>query len=117
MEQPQRSPELWSLSSEPEERDDSEYRRVCTDLAMLMRVEELKVALRYLGLPVGGLKPDQAARLGAYMASNMSSSQSPTRRQCTYLLGLWRARDLQGRILLRYDDIRNRIEAKDKAAA
>ena len=107
----QGSPGQWSVTSEHEERDDQEDHRVCTDLVLLMRVEELKSALRSLNLPVGGLKPDQAARLGAHIASNMRSSQAITRRQCKYLLWLWRNKDLQGRTLLHYDNIRDRIEA------
>ena len=109
--EPTRSRGEWTVTSEAEERDDQEDLRVCTDLVMLMRVEELKAALRSLGLPVGGLKPDQGARLGAHIASNMRSSQAITRRQCKYLLWLWRNKDLQGRTLLHYDNIRDRLEA------
>ena len=107
----QGSPGQWSVTSDHEERDDQEDLRICTDLMMLMRVEELKSALRSLSLPVGGLKPDQAARLGAHIASSMRSSRAITRRQCRYLLWLWRNKDLQGRTLLHYDNIRDRIEA------
>ena len=107
----QGSPGQWSVTSDHEERDDQEDCRVCTDLVMLMSVEELKSALRSLSLPVGGLKPDQAARLGAHIASNMRTNRAITRRQGRYLLWLWRNKDLQGKVLLHYDNIRDRTEA------
>ena len=49
-------PQSEGLGSE----DRTERLRVCFDTLMLMTTEDLKVALRDLGLPVSGLKMNQA---------------------------------------------------------
>ena len=85
-----------------------EVMRVLTDTSMLMRVEELREALRLNNQPTSGLKEDLARRLSLTMSATMSTSTSPTMRQLRYILYLWRHKDLQGRVLLGWQNISSR---------
>ena len=103
--QPQRSPSATEASGET--------MRVCEDVCKLMTCEHLREALRTEGLPVSGLKDDQARRLGLRLSELVQSNQGPTPRQLRYILWLWRQHDLSGRYSLRYCEIcdRRRISA------
>ena len=90
------------------EYDVGEISRVCHDTASLMRMEELRDALRIHGQPTTGLKVDLARRLGNVMSESIGSSTAPTVRQLRYILWLWRHHNLQGRVLLRWDSISSR---------
>ena len=97
---PQRSPSATDASGETI--------RVCEDVCKLMTCEHLKEALRTEGLPVSGLKNDQARRLGSRLSELVQSNQGPTPRQLRYVLWLWRQHDLSGRHSLRYCEISDR---------
>ena len=105
-----RSPDGWSITSDSDFNRENEEERICTDVMMLMRCEELREALEDTGQVKTGLKNDQAQRMGRYVAARMNLRDAPTAKQFRYILWLWRARDLQGRVLLRYRDVQNRTE-------
>ena len=81
---------------------DQERARVTHDLLDLMTVQKLREALRYLGMPVSGIKQDLIQRLAPQLGQSEPGvgSEQPTIRQMKYVLYLWRRRDLQGRVLL-----------------
>ena len=92
---------------------DGEIQRACEDVCKLMTCECLREALRSEGLPVSGLKDDQARRLGARLAQLVQTDHGPTARQLRYVLWLWRDRDLSGRHTLHYYEVceKRRISA------
>ena len=85
-----------------------EFQRICVDVVTLMRCEELREALRLLGLQVSGLKGDLTERLGSHMTANKDRPTSPTAKQYRYILWPWRQRNLQGRILMTWNHICDR---------
>ncbi|CAE7439048.1 RE1 [Symbiodinium microadriaticum] len=86
--------------------------RVIKDVLNLMTVERLREALRFVGLPVSGIKQDVVDRLAPQLGYNEpgAGSTQPTTKQLKYVLYLWRRRDLQGRVVLTWPDIANRQE-------
>ena len=78
-----------------------------------MTGESLREGLRTEGLPVSGLKDDQARRLGGRLAELVLADQGPTARQLRFVLWLWREKDMSGRHMLRYHEVcdRTRISA------
>ena len=92
---------------------DGETQRACEDVCKLMTCECLREALRSEGLPVSGLKDDQARRLGARLAQLVQTDHGPTARQLRYVLWLWRDRDMSGRHTLHYYEVcdKRRISA------
>ena len=92
--------------------DDSEppgqVQRVAHDMCMLMTSEALREGLRTEGLPVSGLKEDQARRLGSRISELVDRPTGPTVKQMKYVLWLWRHKDLQGRHLLKYYEVNDR---------
>ena len=89
---------------------DGEDVRVLNDMIAIMRVDDIKVGLRELGLPTSGVKVDVTNRLATAMSGSLRSTTSPTLRQCRYILWLWRHKDLSGRALLTWECIRTRVE-------
>ncbi|CAE7281567.1 GIP [Symbiodinium sp. CCMP2592] len=77
-----------------------ERMRVCYDVLMLMTSDELRETLRRQGLPVSGLKMNQAERL---VESLMSTDC--TNRQFRYVLYLWRHKSLSYKCRLVWSDI------------
>ncbi|CAE7296758.1 RE1, partial [Symbiodinium microadriaticum] len=73
------------------------------DTLMLMRVEELKSALRLEGMLVSGLKNDLAERLLPRLVGT-----DVTNKQLKYVLFLWRAKALEYKCILRWEDINNK---------
>ena len=99
----------WSITdSYPS--GDGEDVRVLNDMIAIMRVEDIRVGLRELGLPTSGVKVDVTNRLATAMSGSLRSTTSPTLRQCRYILWLWRHKDLSGRALLTWECIRTRVE-------
>eukprot|EP00439_Symbiodinium_sp_Y106_P043939 s6959_g5.t1 len=89
---------------------DQERMRVIHDMLDLMTVERLREALRYLGMPVSGIKQDLIQRLSpqlGHVEPGVGSDQ-PTVRQMKFVLYLWRKKDLQGRVMLTWADIATR---------
>ena len=95
---------------EREYQDHGEVRRVCHDILLLMTCEHLREGLRLEGCLVSGVKEDLATRLGGQLAIRVNQG-SPTVRQLRYLLWLWRQRDLSGRALLQWQDLRDKASA------
>ncbi|CAE7838982.1 unnamed protein product [Symbiodinium sp. CCMP2592] len=87
------------------------------DVCHLMTQENLREGLRTEGLPVSGLKDDQARQLGARLLERGSLPSGPTVKQRKYALWLWRVKDLQGRHLLRYRDFNARTRVSALIAA
>ncbi|CAE7296882.1 RE1 [Symbiodinium sp. KB8] len=86
--------------------------RVVKDTLSLLTVEKLREALRFVGLPVTGIKTDLVDRLHPQLGVDEpgANSSQPTTKQLKYVLYLWRKRDLQGRISLSWQDIATRRE-------
>ncbi|CAE7319561.1 RE1, partial [Symbiodinium sp. KB8] len=80
-----------------------ERARIAKDTLMLMRVEELKSALRLEGMLVSGLKNDLAERLLPRLVGT-----DVTNKQLKYVLFLWRAKALEYKCILRWEDINNK---------
>ena len=93
-----------------EYQDHGEVSRVCRDILLLMTCEHLREGLRLEGCLVSGVKEDLATRLGGQLAIRVNQG-SPTVRQLRYLLWLWRQRDLSGRVLLQWQDLRDKASA------
>ena len=91
-------------STPPTMRGEFEERaRIAKDTLMLMRVEELKSALRLEGMLVSGLKNDLAERLLPRLVGT-----DVTNKQLKYVLFLWRAKALEYKCILRWEDINNK---------
>ena len=90
---------------------DEDLERVCIDTVGLMRCEEIRQALRALGLHTSGLKDDITRRLASELVARVHGPQGPTVKQLKYLLWLWRNRDLQGKTLLAWAQFENRADA------
>ena len=90
--------------------DDQERARVIHDMLDLMTVERLREALRYLGMPVSGIKQDLIQRLSPQLGHVEPGAgiDQPTIRQMRFVLYLWRKRDLQGRVTLTWSDVATR---------
>ena len=89
--------------------------RVIHDTLKLMTVERLQQALRFLGMPVTGLKADLIERLSVQLGHQEpgAGSTQPTTKQLKFVLCLWRKRDLQGRVVLTWDDVATRSAISD----
>ena len=85
-----------------------QVQRVAQDMCMLMTGEALKEGLPTEGLPVSGLKEDQARRLGSRISELVDTPHGPTTKQMKYVLWLWRHKDLHGRHLLKYHEVNDR---------
>ena len=97
------------LSWSPEREElPGQVQRVAQDMCMLMTGESLREGLRTEGLPVSGLKEDQARRLGSRISELVDTSNGPTVKQMKYVLWLWRHKDLHGRHTLRYCEVNDR---------
>ncbi|CAE7780733.1 unnamed protein product, partial [Symbiodinium sp. CCMP2456] len=111
---PSISPPTISVSQNLQQGDRmsvGETSRVCLDVVMLMRLEEIREGLRLNGLMISGVKTDAASRLAEVLSSQLGTSVGPTVRQMKYLLWLWRDRNLSGRALLTWSCLRSREEA------
>ncbi|CAE7245980.1 unnamed protein product [Symbiodinium sp. CCMP2456] len=102
--------ERWSEMSDSTIHSE-ELERICMDVIMLMRCEEIKQALRQRSLPSSGLKEDIARRLSLELVGRVRENNGPTVRQLKYLLWLWRSRDLSGKTLLVWDQLQERSHA------
>ena len=80
--------------------------RVCVNTIMLMRVEEIKAALREEGLCVTGQKEVLANRLAPNLASgHFPSRVLPSTKQLKFVLYLWRKKELNFKTHLQWSDI------------